>query len=257
MLNTLGIVQLRLAGDRTDSGGHRGAGRRLGGKPLLEWVVRRVTDCELLDGVIVVLGDSTEDAALAQFVPPDVPVFSRGADDPLARYVAALDEYRPRAIVRVCVDNLFIDPALIDRLVCVAGSNRDSDSDYDYVGYCSSDGTPTIRSPLGVFGEWCSADALRMADRQARRPEDRRQVTSFLYSQPEKFKVRLLPVPPEFDRPDVRLSIDSDEDWEHAEEIYEAIGPEELDWRRIAGLLDQQPALRRRMADLNRACDRV
>ena len=253
MLNTLGIVQLRLARGQTDRGRHRAAERRLGGKSLLEWVVRRVTDCELLDGVIVVLGKSAEDAALAQFVPPDVPVFAHGADDPLARYAAALDEYQPRAIVRVCVDNLFIDPALIDRLICAAGSN----SDYDYVGYCSSDGTPTIRSPLGVFGEWCSADALRMAHRQAKRPEDRQQVTSFLYSQPEKFKVRLVPVPPEFDRSDVRLSIDSDEDWEHAEEIYEAIGPDELDWQHIAGLLDQQPALRRRMADLNRACERV
>jgi spore coat polysaccharide biosynthesis protein SpsF (cytidylyltransferase family) len=253
MLNTLGIVQLRLAGGPMVRGRSRAADRRLGGTPLLEWVVRRVTDCELLDGVIVVLGDSTEEAALAQFVPPDVPVFVHGADDPLARYAAALDEYQPRAIVRVCVDNLFIDPALIDRLVCAARSN----DGYDYVGYCLSDGTPTIRSPLGVFGEWCSADALRMAHREAKRPEDRQQVTSFLYSQPDKFKVRLMPVPPEFDRADVRLSIDTDEDWEHAEEIYEAIGPDELNWRRIAGLLDQQPALRRRMADLNRACDRV
>ena len=253
MLNTLGIVQLRLATGSTDRGGYRGAGRKLGGKPLLEWVVRRVTDCELLDGVIVVLGEGAEDAALARFVPPDVPVFTPGANDPLSRFAGAIYEYQPRAIVRVCVDNLFIDPALIDRLVCAAGS----DGGYDYVGYCSSDGTPTIRSPLGVFGEWCSADALRTANRQAKQPEDRRQVTSFLYSQPEKFKVRLVPVPPQFDRPDVRLSIDSDEDWEHAEEIYEAIGPDELDWHRIAGLLDQQPALRRRMADLNRDCERV
>ena len=42
MLETLGIVQLsNLASDS-----HRKAARRLGGKSVLEWVVRRVTDCQ-------------------------------------------------------------------------------------------------------------------------------------------------------------------------------------------------------------------
>ena len=42
------------------------------------------------------------------------------------------------------------------------------------------------------------------------------------------------------------------EDWEHAEAIFDALGPESLDWQGIAGLLEQQPALRQRMALLNR-----
>ena len=33
--------------------------------------------------------------------------------------------------------------------------------------------------------------------------------------------------------------------------ILDALGPDGLDWHRIASLLDQQPALRERMADLN------
>jgi spore coat polysaccharide biosynthesis protein SpsF (cytidylyltransferase family) len=46
--------------------------------------------------------------------------------------------------------------------------------------------------------------------------------------------------------------VDIEEDWDHAEAIYEALGPERLDWQRIARLLDHQPALRSRMAALNR-----
>jgi spore coat polysaccharide biosynthesis protein SpsF (cytidylyltransferase family) len=54
----------------------------------------------------------------------------------------------------------------------------------------------------------------------------------------------------------VRLTIDLDEDWDHALAIYEALGPERLDWQRIARLLDHQPALRSRMAALNRVHQR-
>ena len=61
-----------------------------------------------------------------------------------------------------------------------------------------------------------------------------------------------MPLPAEMDRDDLRLKLDHDEDWEHAQEIYDALGPEGLDWQRIAGLLHHQPELRQRMAVLNR-----
>ena len=41
------------------------------------------------------------------------------------------------------------------------------------------------------------------------------------------------------------------------QEIFDALGPDSLDWQGIAGLLDQHPALRKRMADLNRTCANV
>jgi spore coat polysaccharide biosynthesis protein SpsF (cytidylyltransferase family) len=67
------------------------------------------------------------------------------------------------------------------------------------------------------------------------------------------FNVRLIPLPPELDRDDLRLKIDFEEDWEHAQVIFEALGHDEWDWQHVADLLDSQPALRKRMAVLNRA----
>jgi spore coat polysaccharide biosynthesis protein SpsF (cytidylyltransferase family) len=63
--------------------------------------------------------------------------------------------------------------------------------------------------------------------------------------------LRFIPVPARLDRSDVRLTVDLEEDWELAQIILEALGPEGLDWHRIASLLDQQPGLRERMAGLN------
>ena len=89
-------------------------------------------------------------------------------------------------------------------------------------------------SPVGVCAEWFRVRALRRAARAAKDPADRQQVTRYLYSHPEKFNLRLIPAPEGIDREDVRLTIASDEDWDHALAIYDALGPEALDWQRIA-----------------------
>ncbi len=50
MLNTLGVIQIRA--DRLQPGWK--SWRGCGGKSLVEWVVRRATECQRLDGVMVV-----------------------------------------------------------------------------------------------------------------------------------------------------------------------------------------------------------
>jgi spore coat polysaccharide biosynthesis protein SpsF len=244
MLKNLGIVQACFHLPRFRCN----AMRKLGGRPLLEWVVRRVTDSMRLDGVIVVGCGTEERCELSRLVPHDVPVFFSDAGDALARFCKALEQYPAEGVVRVRGDNIFIDPGLIDRLVTTA----ESDPDCDYASFLSHDGQMAVLSPVSIYAEWFRASALRQADRLARSPLDREHVTRCLYSHPEKFNLRLMSAPAEIDREDVRLTVDIEEDWEHIVAIYEALGPERLDWQRIARLLDHQPALRSRMAVLNR-----
>ncbi len=246
MLKTLGIVQACFGSPRFRCIVHR----KLGGQSLLEWVVRRVTDSTRLDGVIVVACDTAEHRFVRDLVPMDVPVFVGSQPDALGRFAGALEAYPAEAVVRVRGDTPFIDPGLIDRLVTTARDNANC----DYVSYCSRDGRPAILSPVGVYAEWFRAAALRRAARASKNGADREHVTRYIYSHPEKFNLRLIPAPPQIDRDDVRLTVDIEEDWDHALAIFEALGPEALDWQRIADLLDHQPALRERMAVLNRTC---
>lgn len=247
MLDTLGVVDFPQQPNI-----HQTASlcrRKIGGKSLLEWVVRRVTEAQQLDGVIVVLGDSLEERQLSRMLPPDVPIFVGNQDDPLARFAAALREFPAKSVIRVAAENPFIDPELIDRLVVTAETHPGQ----DYVGYCSRSGRPAIQSKLGVFAEWCCVDAVMQANREAVEMCDRWEVSRYIYSHPETFSLRLVPMPHELDREDLRLTVDVDEDWEHAHEIIEALGADDFDWQQIAGLLDQQPVMRERMAVLNRA----
>ncbi len=244
MLKNLGIVQACFSSSRFLSN----AARKLDGKPLLEWVIRRVTESMRLDGVIVIARDETESRFVAKLVPADVPVFASKQPDALARFSRALEEYPAEAVVRVRGDNPFVDPGLIDRLVTTAEAHPEC----DYVSYCSRDGRPAILSPVGVYAEWFRGKALHRAARSSGDPADREHVTRYIYSHPEKFNIRLIPAPEKIDREDVRLTVDIEEDWDHVLAIIDALGEGTVDWQRIAELLDHQPALRSRMAALNR-----
>ncbi len=248
MLKALGVVQACFSTEPLRCL----AGRRLGRQSLLDWVVRRVTDSTRLDGVVVLACCRAEHRHFTKQVPTDVPVFTADEPDELGRFLRLIDEYSSEAVVRVPGDNPFVDPVLIDRLITAA----ESDPSCDYASYCSRDGRPAILSPVGVYAEWFRTKALRKAARAARSKVDREHVTRYLYTHPEKFKLRLVPAPAAIDRDDVRLRIDHEEDWDHALTIYEALGPEAMEWQRIADLLDHQPALRRRMAVLNRDVSR-
>jgi spore coat polysaccharide biosynthesis protein SpsF len=244
MLKTLGVVQASFHVPRFRAN----AMRKLGGRSLFEWVIRRVTDAMRLDGVVVVACETEDPQMVSRLVPSDVPVFFGKGNDTLARFTTALEQCHAEGCVRILGDNLFIDPSLIDRLVTTAEAHPDC----DYVSYCSRDGRPTILSSVNVYGEWFRTSALRKAERLAHSESDREHITRYLYSHPEKFRVQWMPAPDEIDREDVRLTVDLEEDWDHALTIYDALGPERLDWQRIARLLDHQPALRSRMAVLNR-----
>ena len=244
MLRNLGIVQLYFDAPRFRAN----VTRKLGGRSLLEWVVRRVTDSMRLDGVIAVDCERNNCGTVNRLVPSDVPVVRGEGQDRLDRFTRAIEQYPAEGVVRVRGDNLFIDSGLIDRLVTTAESHPNC----DYVSYCSRDGQPAILSPVGVYAEWFRTSALRKANRLAHDPLDREHVTRYLYSHPEEFEIRLVAAPTEIDREDVRLTVDIEEDWDHALAIYDALGPEWLDWHRIANLLSHQPALRNRMAALNR-----
>lgn len=246
MLKTLGIVQACGVSDQLP----RRLKSKLGGQSLLGWVVRRVTDAMRLDGVIVLGCCNAEHGFVAELVPPDVPFFASARPTTLDRLCHALEEYPAEAVLRVRGDDLFVDPVLIDRLATAA----ETVADCDYAGYCSHDGRPALLSPSTIYPEWFRARTLRRLARRKLKPEDREQISGCIWSQPEKFRTHLIPAPRALDREDVRLRVDMEEDWEHAMTIFEALGPERLEWQRVVALLDQQPALRRRMAALNRSC---
>jgi len=243
MLATLGIVELS---PRALHGTVK-PDRKLGGHSWLELAVRRVTDCLNLSRVVVPLGAGAELAALQPLIPPDVPLVVTHARDALGRHLASLTEHPALAVVRIRLDHPYFDPALADRLVTAAAGSPGC----DYAGYRLRDGRPAASHAQGLCVEWLNATALKQVGREAIRTADRERVSSYLTTRPERFRLLFLELPGDLERDDLRFAIDNEEDWDHAQEIYEALGPDGLDPWLIDRLVRQQPQLRERMTVLN------
>jgi spore coat polysaccharide biosynthesis protein SpsF len=249
MAVTLGIVEFNADAYGKQNGKSLCAlaSRRFAGGSVLEWVARRVSESELLDKVVVVAREGPISELARQCTPQNITLFVSPEADSLARSVSAIEKFDAKAIVRVCVDNPFIDPVLIDRLIAASKQSPNR----DFIGFCSADEKP-LTCGHGMLADWCSASSVRRANTLA--PADLRgDLSAFIRSQPDMFGLKWIPAPAQLVEDDMRLRIDVEEDWDHAQVIYEALDSASLDWQGITKLLDQQPAIRRRMADLNRA----
>ena len=98
-LKTLAIVQAcHVALPNRDR-----VGRKLAGKTLLEWVVRRTSDCQRLDAILVLVGDTPAERELCQQLPPDVQLVVGPEPDALSRFAAVVAQHKAEAVVRrVC-----------------------------------------------------------------------------------------------------------------------------------------------------------
>ena len=118
--------------------------------------------------------------------------------------------------IRVCSDNPFLRPETFntffaEHAFCPA----------DYIAYGFADGRPTIKSHLGLYSELTTINALRRAAVSTQEKLHIEHVTIYLYTHPEKFKVRLLPLPAELEgRFDLRFTLDTMEDFTLLQELY-------------------------------------
>ena len=224
------------------------AGRKLAAKPLIEWLVRRVSEAELIGGIVVVMPDAPQYRELANLIPLDIPCHFSNKATPLARLADASVEYPSSSIVRVPLETPFCDPVLIDRLLTTAQQNQQD----DYIGYCFEDGSPACRSNIGLFAEWIRSSALAKAAREVKSKADAYHINSSFLDYPELFQQETLPVPKSLDRNDLRFSVVNEDDWEELLAIVDVLGTETPEWQDMVRVIDGQPTMRDRMANRNR-----
>lgn len=191
----------------------------LAGKPLLEWVLRRVQRSVRIGVTVLATTDRAEDDALAELgVRLGVPVYRGSADDVLARFAGAASAHRIETVVRVCADNPLIDPEACDLAVAAFAEER-PDYAFNHIHRAEND------YPDGIGAEVLSADLLAHMDREAHAPDEREHVTRYIWNHAEAH--RILPVPcPEAWRDrgrGVRLDVDSEADLARMRQMCEAL----------------------------------
>lgn len=204
----------------------------LGGRPVLEWVVRAARAATQIDEVIVATSTLPADDAVAELARSFGALVVRGSeDDVLSRFVAALEAHPADGIVRLTADCPLLDPALID---AVAGAWRAAPK-VDYVS------TVLVRSlPRGMDVELVAARALRAVDRTAV-GHDRVHVTSGVYAEPTAYRLLGLSVTPAAH--DLRVTLDTAEDLALLRALVAELPDGPPEWRDVVSILRARPDL--------------
>lgn len=211
----------------------------LAGKPIIQHVIERCRKSKA-DEIIVATSTNKENDIIEDFCEKINCLCFRGSeDDVLDRYFKVALENRADTIIRVTSDCPLIDSKIIDKLIDEFNSNN-----YDYLS-----NVLTRTFPRGLDVEIFSFNTLKKTHELAKRKEDREHVTSFIYANPNIFKIKGIEAQGFLRRPNLRLTIDTNEDLKVLSSIFTNFSDKsDVQISDIINYLDKNPEIR----DLNR-----
>jgi spore coat polysaccharide biosynthesis protein SpsF len=189
--------------------------KTIAGKPLLEIMVERVQHAKALDGLVVATSVNPKDdviEALARRL--GVACFRGSEEDVMARVLGAAKSIGADHIVELWGDTTLIDPEIIDDAVVYYQKN-----DFDLVATCLDKTFPWGMS-LVIF----PTKVLEEIESRTTDPVDRENVSNHIYEHPERYKIGHLPCPQEMRRPEIRLTVDQQQDFDLINRIYSELG---------------------------------
>ena len=218
----------------------------LAGKPALWHVVDRLRAQPLVDAVYVATSTHEQDDPIAELVEAmeGVRLYRGSEDDVLARYYHCVETVRPEIVLRVTGDVPLVSLRHMTPLLETLIARQDLDgvaSTYKY-----------SKLPVGFGHEAYRFSALRAAHEEARLPEEREHVTTFIKTHPERFQVEI-PEAEEALRGPYRFALDYPEDYELLREIYARLYQpgEVIDTLDVIALMSSAPEL----AQINADCE--
>ena len=205
----------------------------LAGEPMLARVVSRVRRAGAVDEVVVATTDLPGDDAVARMCAErGFPCFRGSENDVLDRYWRAAVAHQAGTVVRITSDCPLIDPGIIDRGV------REFLAAQPAVEYLTNS-YPQDTFPRGLDIEVIRVDALERAWKEDTNPAWREHVTMYIHRHPESFHIRGLAN--DTDLSHLRWTVDTPEDFQLAQRIYEHFGHDRFTWGDVLALIGQRP----------------
>lgn len=190
----------------------------IAGQPLLARIVERVRRSRLIDRVIIATSSSEQDNAIAELAERlGCPCFRGSEDDVLGRVVGALKAFDIDIHVEFQGDNALPDPLLIDSVIGYYLKHRDH---YDYI-------TTALRTtyPPGSEVTVYAAGTLIRAEAEWEPDRSREHVGPHIYQRPKRFRCCNLEAPSGYHYPDIHLEVDTIEDYQVVNRLYEHFLP--------------------------------
>jgi len=188
----------------------------LGKHPVLEWVVTRTLRSSEVDHFVLATSDLPQDDVLvASATGLGINVFRGSDQNVLQRIIESAEPFGAQAIVRVCADNPFVEPSLIDDLV---GHFRANWCDYLFnhrpgLGLVIADGFGTEIFDFAV---------LKSIENRFAEPRYREHLTSAYWEHNDLFDVRWLACDAALADSRFRFDVDTPEDLNYLESLVQS-----------------------------------
>lgn len=231
-MRLVGIIQCRMSSTRLPDK----AKAILRGRTALDWVIRRSLRASSLGCVILATTRDPEDDLVTETADNyGLPIFRGEKDNVLDRYVQIIKQLQPEAVVRITADNPLTDPLTLDRLADYFFDQRLS------YGYAA-------QIPYGAGTDiFCSKNLLEIAE-TTNEPRHLEHINTFFLDNHLKYRIASLPAEKENRRPDVRITLDTKEDLDRLQAIFNGLeDPELSELHQIIELFDRLPESMRRV----------
>ncbi len=158
--------------------------------------------------VYALLTDNSSKELLKEFADKEgFKVFPGPREDVLKRFFLAAEHFKVDCIVRATGDNPLVSAILAGDIISIHNNQ-------------SADLSHFIGMPLGTGVEVISLNALKKMEREAVDAHEREHITTNIYRNPDKYKVIEKRCKEEYYLPDIKISLDTNEDYELIKNIY-------------------------------------
>jgi spore coat polysaccharide biosynthesis protein SpsF (cytidylyltransferase family) len=186
----------------------------IGDAPLVTHCLRRLVAAGVARVVLATTDRPQDDVLAGVATQLGVPVYRGEVDDVLARMAAAAEAFDLDPVVRATGDNPAVDIQAPGRVLEALRAAR--------ADYVVEQGLP-----CGAAVEAVTRDALRLAVREARDPEDREHVTTWVRRQTDRFRLVYPEAPAPLRRADLRLTVDLPDDLAYVRTLFARSGVDE------------------------------
>ena len=219
---TVAIIQARMGSSRLFGK----VMMNIAGRPLLAYLVERISRSRTLDTILVATTTNQRDNIIIEECERrGIPNFRGSESDVLGRYLSAARASRADIIVRVTADNPFTDPDSIDRVV-------------DTIVRDEADYAIETGLPVGITAEALTWKALTRINSLASTVPHREHVTLYAKENPDAFRAAFLKPPAECERPDLSFTVDKLEEYLYAREIAEQFPTTDFELKNLIAVAD-------------------
>jgi len=230
-MKTIAIIQARTASTRLPNK----IFLKLSEKPLIWHVCQRVIQSGLIDQVVLASTNSPYDDKLVNWAKSeDIKTYRGSEENVLSRFYEAAKYFNADVIVRITADDPFKDPQIIDKVLNVF---LEKELDFAFNNF-----PPTY--PEGLDVEVFSFAALKQAFMNATDNFEKEHVTQYFFRNITNFRHEN--ISNEVDFSNFRWTIDTQEDYKMAVEVYNSLYKEGQIFcmNEIFSLLDKRPEIK-------------